>query len=77
MTMGRSAFPLLSDETCAAVKAFGVHDIENEIAIPAVFVIGKDGNIAWKHVGGTMSDRPPEDDIVGAVERAAGGNPPK
>lgn len=38
-------FPIVSDPGAAAIRAYGVYDSENEIAWPAVFIVGKDGTI--------------------------------
>lgn len=38
-------FPILSDPRATTIRAYGVYDAENEIAWPAVFVVGKDGTI--------------------------------
>ncbi len=38
-------FPILSDPGATTIRAYGVYDPENEIAWPAVFVVGKDGTI--------------------------------
>ena len=65
---GPLGFPLLSDASRATVKAYGVHHVERDIAIPAVLIVGRDGTIAWKRVGDSMMDRPPEDDVIRALE---------
>ncbi len=38
-------FPILSDPDAKTIRAYGVYDPENEIAWPAVFVVGKAGTI--------------------------------
>ncbi len=38
-------FPILSDPGAATIRAYGVYDPENEIAWPAVFIVGKTGTI--------------------------------
>lgn len=38
-------FPILSDPGASTIRAYGVYDSENEIAWPAVFVVGKGGTI--------------------------------
>ena len=63
----RIAFPLLSDPGARTAQAFGVYDDEHELALPATIVVARDGTIAWKHVGDTSADRPPEDEIVRAL----------
>ena len=46
-------FPLLSDTELAAIDAFGVRHVGasmegTDIARPAVFIVGRDGQIAWR-----------------------------
>ncbi len=52
------AFPLLSDDDRATIRAYDVIDEENDIAKPATFVLDADGVIRWKYVGGSPTDRP-------------------
>jgi mycoredoxin-dependent peroxiredoxin len=61
-------FPLLSDPGGEVARAYGVWHAEKEIALPAVFVIDRRGAIRWKRVSASLNDRPPEDDIVEAVD---------
>jgi hypothetical protein len=42
-----------------------------DIAVPAVFVVRKDGAIAWKQVGENMTDRASPRDILAQVRAAA------
>ncbi len=62
-------FPLLSDEDLAAATAYGIVDADRDIAVPAVFVVKKDGTIAWRYVGDRV-DRPSVDLIVSEVNKA-------
>ncbi len=73
---GPLGFPLLSDPSRAAVKAFGVHDAEHDIALPAVLILGERGEVAWKHVGDGILDRPEEDAIIGALAALTRGGKP-
>ena len=45
-------FPILSDESRAAIKAYDVLSVAN-IAIPSAFIVDKDGVIQWKFIGST------------------------
>ena len=60
-------YPLASDESASAIKAFGVYDEENEIAWPAIFVVEKDRTISWRWLADIYKERPPAADIVAAV----------
>lgn len=66
----RVTFPLLSDPDLAVCKAYGVHDAEHGIALPAVIVVhAGDGTVRWTRVGDSMADRPGVDEVVEAVRR--------
>jgi peroxiredoxin len=67
-------FPLLSDPQAEVAEAWGVVMLGEEMAIPATFVVRKDGTIAWRHVGETVPDRPPVD-VVREQARAASETP--
>lgn len=51
------AYPVVSDPTGAAIKAFGVFDPESEIAWPATFVIARDGTVVYRWVADTYRER--------------------
>jgi peroxiredoxin len=57
-------FPLLSDVDLKTAIDYGVAMKDEEIAIPATFIISKNGEIKWKHVGETKIDRPEPDQIL-------------
>jgi peroxiredoxin len=50
----RLDYPLLSDPDLAAIDAFGVRHvgggIDGDIARPAVFVVDREGRIAWREL---------------------------
>lgn len=58
------SFPLLSDVDLQTAIEYGVAMKEEEIAVPATFIISRDGEIKWKHVGETMIDRPDPDQVL-------------
>jgi len=63
-------FPVLSDPGGATARAYGVYDADAAIALPATFVVDRRGSVVWRHVGDTVADRPPEDEVVAALARA-------
>lgn len=65
-------FPLLSDPDAKVAEAWGVAMLGEELAIPATFVVGPDGTIAWRHVGERVPDRPPVEVVREQARRAAG-----
>jgi peroxiredoxin len=43
-----------------------------DIAVPSVFIIGKDGRIHYRHIGESVSDRPSPSDIIDAIKKIEG-----
>lgn len=60
-------FPLLHDESARVADAYGVRMRIEELAIPSVFVIDRDGAIAWRHIGEYVPDRPTPDAVLAAL----------
>ena len=60
-------FPLLSDEHRKLIVAYGVFDRENDLAWPAIFLVGRDGKIAWRSLAESKSKRAGVDEILAAV----------
>ncbi len=56
--------PLLADPSRGVIRSFGVEDVENGIAWPAVFVIGHDGKVVWRAAAETYKKRPTIDEIL-------------
>ncbi len=44
-----------------------------EVAIPSVFVVRRDGTVAWSYIGERMSDRPASQMVLEALDGIAGG----
>ena len=65
------SFPFLLDEDRAVTKAYGVyHRIGKDafnIAHPATFIVGRDGNIRWIYVGDNQLDRAPLENVLEQV----------
>lgn len=62
------AFPLLIDTELKAIRAYGVEDIRNDIALPATILVARDGTVHWAYVGDRKSDRPVVPDVLAALE---------
>ena len=58
------AFPLLTDPGARTAAAYGVKMQDQELAIPAVFVVHRDGAIVWRYVGESMTDRPASERVL-------------
>jgi len=44
-------FPLLSDIHRTAIRAYGVHDEERNVAYRSTFVVDRDGVLRWGQAG--------------------------
>jgi peroxiredoxin len=64
-------FPIVSDEHRALIHRYGVFDAENDLAWPAIFVIGRDGRIAWRSLAESKSKRAGADEVLAALDRAS------
>ena len=62
-------FPIMSDESGETIRAFGVWHAEKKISLPAIFVIDSTGVVRWRYVSKSITDRPPEDDVLVEVKK--------
>jgi peroxiredoxin len=62
-------FPLLSDESRATIRAFGVEDVENGISWPAIFIVDKNGKIVWRSLAQTYKVRAMPGQILEALPK--------
>lgn len=60
-------FPLCADADLAVSDSYGVAQAGMSLSIPAMFAVRPDGAIVWRHVGETMSDHPPQTQILQAT----------
>jgi peroxiredoxin len=65
------SFAVASDEAHAAIDGFGVLDGENEVAWPAVYLIGPERRVQWRHIGDDYKPRPPIADVLRAIDETA------
>ena len=47
-----------------------MHDPDNDIAWPAVYIVGADGNIAWRSFEDTYKERVPIEEILAGIAAA-------
>ena len=67
-------FPLLSDIHRAAIRAYGVHDEDRNVAYRSTFVIDRDGMLRWGQAGDRQMVRGGAEilrvlDVIEAVRR--------
>ena len=62
-------FPLLSDESRATIRAYGIEDAENGISWPAIFIVDKAGNVVWRSLAQTYKIRAMPAQILEALPK--------
>ena len=63
-------FPVLSDADSGVAKAYRIFDLHGDgVAAPATFILNSDAEIVSFHVGKTISERPPPDEILSEMDR--------
>ncbi len=68
-------FPLLSDPEMAIIKSYGVEDPGNEVSWPAIFIIDREGGIAWRNIVDNYKVRPAVADVLSEVDTAIKAEP--
>ena len=69
-----STFPVLyTTKSDKIPTAYDVYDLHNDgVAAPSVFIIDKNGNIAYKYVGADIADRPDSAVILEELKKLNG-----
>lgn len=49
------------------IRAYGVEDAENELAWPAIFIVGRDGKVQWRSLAETYPVRPAAQVVLDAL----------
>ncbi len=63
-------FAILSDKDAEVAKDYGVYNLLNDgVATPSAVIVSPGGDIEWKYVGESISDRPSPDAILAQVDR--------
>lgn len=63
-------FAILSDKDAEVAKDYGVYNLLNDgVATPSAVIVSPGGNIEWKYVGKSISDRPTPDEILAQVDQ--------
>ncbi len=63
------SFPLLSDFDHAATAAYGVLMPERRYSARALFVVDKQGRIAWREIAPSPTEIPSTEDALAALEK--------
>jgi alkyl hydroperoxide reductase subunit AhpC len=65
----RLPFPLLSDpDGTAAIKPYDVWNDQASIALPALVLVGPDGDDVWRQVSRDFADRATEEEVLARVQ---------
>ena len=68
------SFPILSDPGHHVIDAYGIRDPDYNgqkfegIPHPAVYIVDKNGRVAWAKVESDYKERPTDDDIRSALK---------
>ena len=62
---------LVSDFKREAGRAYGVLDEEKFFTKRAYFLVGKDGNLRWKHVEAELGHSRPNSELLDAIAKAS------
>ncbi len=63
-------FAILSDKDAEVAKDYGVYNLLNDgVATPSAVIVSPEGDIEWKYVGRSISDRATPDAILAQVDR--------
>jgi len=69
-------YPLLSDPDREVIRRYGVADHDEPIAVPAIFLVGRDGTILWRQVGEFIGKRPRPSSLLEVIDEQTGAVPP-
>lgn len=60
-------FPLAEDADGSAVRTWGLTQSGKKRAVPATFVVARGGEIVYRKIGDSVSDRSTVEDILAAI----------
>jgi peroxiredoxin len=62
-------FPLLVDPAANVVREYGIFNLLGDgLATASTFILDKQGRITYRYVGKGISDRPPTDLVINALQ---------
>ena len=61
-------FALASDTTLRSIAGWGVREEDESRAVPAVFVVDRDGTIRFAQIGESVTDRVEVEDLLKALD---------
>ena len=60
--------PLASDPDLSVIQAWGVRHRGKQMAVPAVFVVDREGVVRYRQIGESITDRSSLEELLAAVE---------
>lgn len=64
----RIPFPLLSDPKGEVARAYGLWNEKENVAVPAVVIINRAGEVTYLHAGSDPADRPTDGEVFAALK---------
>jgi peroxiredoxin len=61
-------FPLLSDPRGEVARAYGLWNERENVAVPAVVVVDRSGEVTYLHAGSDFADRPTDGEVFAALK---------
>jgi peroxiredoxin len=61
-------FPLLSDPKGEVTRAYGLWNEKENVAVPAVVIVNRSGEITYLHAGSDFADRPTDGEVFAALK---------
>lgn len=72
--LGRK-FAVLSDPGAKTIRAYGILDEGEDIALDTTLFVGPDGRERWRHVSATLPDLPTAEQTLKRVRQSLQGDP--
>ena len=69
-----ATFPVLYTTKSQSIpQSYNVYNLHNDgVAAPAVFIVDKDGKIAFKYIGKDIGDRPDSEIVLAELKKLQG-----
>ncbi len=64
----RIPFPLLSDAKGEVARAYGLWNEKENVAVPAVVIVNRSGEVTYLHAGSDFADRPTDGEVFAALK---------
>ena len=72
ITEWKLTFIVVADPSRETLRQYGVRNPQDQSAMPATFVIDRQGIVRYRYVGTSAADRPDVREVLDAVRKVAG-----